>query len=60
MSWRWLPARRLLLRERWGLWLLKAVQGPGAVWEPQHRQDLLLHLTFLVSLEPPIEEARGR
>lgn len=35
------------------------MQRPGAVWEPQHRQDLLLHLTFLVRLEPPVEEAGG-
>lgn len=57
---RGLPAGRLLLRERGGLRLLQAVQGPRSVREPQHRQNLLLHLSLLVRLEPPVEEARGR
>jgi hypothetical protein len=66
--WRGLLAGRLLLlllllllwREHRGLRLLETVQGPRPVREPQHRQDLLLHLPLLVGLEPPIEEARRR
>ena len=39
--------------------LREAVQGPRPVREPQHRQDLFLHLPLLVRLEPPVQEARG-
>lgn len=34
-------------------------QRPGPVGQPQHREDLPLHLPLLVRLQPPVEEARA-